>query len=195
MIGSVNLEELKARKYVEEEVLLCTTYGKNTVDVLEAKITELQNWKDHIFNKIPDDGEKGITVHWVISEKSIHGNNSIKAQLMARGFEEGEGSSIRRDSPTCMKESLRLTLVTAASKGWRIGSLDIKAAFLQGQKIKQDVYLKCPKKAGTDKLQKLNKTVYGLGYVSRRRYDKSDFVNHYLDLEEKREKGEEFVMC
>ena len=70
------------------------------------------------------------------------------------------------------KESLRLTLVTAASKGWRIGSLDIKSAFLQGQKIERDVYLKprAPREAGTDKLWKLNKTVYGLGDASRRWY-------------------------
>ena len=86
---------------------------------------------------------------------------------MARSFEEGEDSSIRRDSPTCMKESLRLTLVTAASKGWQIGSLDIKSAFLQGQKIERDVYIKPPKEAGTDRLWKLNKTVYGLGDASR----------------------------
>ena len=136
-IRSVNLEELKASIYVEEEVLLCTQLlGKNNVDVLEAKIRELQNWKDHdVFTEIADDGQNGITVHWIVSEKSIDGNSSIKARLVARGFEEGEDSSIRRDSPTCMKESLRLTLVTALSKGWRIGSLDIKSAFLQGQKI------------------------------------------------------------
>ena len=35
---------------------------------------------------------------------------------MARGFEEGEDNPIRRDSPTCMKGSLRLTLVTAVPK-------------------------------------------------------------------------------
>ena len=58
------LEELKAWKYVEEEVLLCkTTYGKNNVDILEVKIKELQNWKDHdVFTEIPDDGQKRITV-------------------------------------------------------------------------------------------------------------------------------------
>ena len=165
----MNLEELKAWKYVEEEVLLCTiAYGKNNADVLEA-IRELQNWKDHdVFTEITDDGQKRITVHWVISEKSIDGNNSIKARLVARGFGKGEDSPIRRDSPTSTKESLRLTLVTAASKGWRIGSLDIKSAFLQGQKIERDVYLKPPKDAGTDRLWKLNKTVYGLGDASRR---------------------------
>ena len=59
-IRCVNLEELKAWKYVEEEVLLCTTaYGKNNVGVLEAKIRELQNWKDHdVFTEIADDGQR-----------------------------------------------------------------------------------------------------------------------------------------
>ena len=57
--------------------------------------------------------KEGMTVRWVISDKSIDGNNSIKTRLVARGFEEGEDSPIRRDWPICTKESLRLTLVTA----------------------------------------------------------------------------------
>ena len=89
---------------------------------------------------------------------------------MARGFEEGEDRSIRRDSPTCTNESLRLTLVIAASNRWRIGSLNIKSAFLQGQKTEQEVYLKPPKEASTRKLWKLNKIVYGLGDASRMWY-------------------------
>ena len=58
----------------------------------------------------------------------------------------------------------------AASKIWKIGRLDIKSAFLQGQKIERDVYLKPLKEAGTDRLWKLNKTVYGLGDPLRRWY-------------------------
>ena len=41
-----------------------------------------------------------------------YGNNSIKALFVARDFEEGEDSPIRRDWQICTKESLRLTLVT-----------------------------------------------------------------------------------
>ena len=72
-------------------MLLCTTaHGKNNDDVLEAKIRELQNWKYHgVFTEIADDGQKRITVCWVISEKSIDENNSIKARLVARDSEEG----------------------------------------------------------------------------------------------------------
>ena len=40
----------------------------------------------------------------------------------------------------------------AASKIWKIGRLYIKSAFLQGQKIERDVYLKPLKEAGTDRL-------------------------------------------
>ena len=47
-IRSANLEEPKAWKYVEEEVLLCTTaYGKN---VLEAKIRNFRIGKTMMFS-------------------------------------------------------------------------------------------------------------------------------------------------
>ena len=38
----------------------------------------------------------------------------------------------------------------------------MKSAFLQGQPIKREMFIKPPKEAGTDKLQKLLITVYGL---------------------------------
>ena len=43
-------------------MLLCTTaFGKNNVDVFQAKIRELQNCKDHdVFIEIADDGQKTI---------------------------------------------------------------------------------------------------------------------------------------
>ena len=47
----------------------------------------------------------------------------MKACLVARGFEEvGE---IRNDSPTCMKESIRVALSVMVSKEWKCQSLDV----------------------------------------------------------------------
>ena len=48
------------------------------------------------------------------------------------------------------------------SHKWEIKSLDIKSAFLQGQPINSEIFLKPPKEAGADKLWKLLITVYGL---------------------------------
>ena len=48
------------------------------------------------------------------------------------------------------------------SHKWKIKSLDIKSAFLQGQPINREIFLKPPKEAGTEKSWKLLITVYGL---------------------------------
>ena len=76
------------------------------------------------------------------------------------------------DSPTCYKYSLRLIFAVCASKLWKIHSLDITTAFLQGRSIDRDIYVKPPKEAGVpdDKLWKLNVCVYGLGDASRQWY-------------------------
>ena len=88
---------------------------------------------------------------------------------MARGFEDTELRE-RVDSPTCEKSNLRLTIAIAASMGWRINSLDVQSAFLQGEKVEGDIYLKPPKEANTDKVWKLRRYVYGLKQASRKWY-------------------------
>ena len=50
----------------------------------------------------------------------------VKARLVARGFEETNLKDIRKDSPTCGKDSLRLCLTILASKHWKISYPDIK---------------------------------------------------------------------
>ena len=51
---------------------------------------------------------------------------------------------------------------------WKINSIDIKAAFLQGKSIDRDLYLKPPKEAEAQgRLWKLKKAVYGLSDASR----------------------------
>ena len=54
--------------------------------------------------------------------------------------------------------------------GWKINTMDINSAFLQGKPIERDVYLKPPKEAHTKKIWKLNINVYGLDDAPRARY-------------------------
>ena len=77
---------------------------------------------------------------------------------------------IRKDSPTCGKDSLRLCLTLLATMGWQINSLDVKAAFLQGSPIEREVFIIPPREADTNKVWKLKKTVYGLADASRTWY-------------------------
>ena len=62
-----------------------------------------------------------ISTRWVCTEK----DGNVKARLVARGFEDEELKE-RVDSPTCSKSNLRLVVAIAASKEWRINSLDFK---------------------------------------------------------------------
>ena len=107
---------------------------------------------------------------WVITEKYKEGEKFVKARLVARGFEEDQINDIRKDSPTCGKDSLRLSLTLFVSMDWQIHSLDVKSAFLQGNAIEREVYIIPLREVNTNKLWKLNKTVYGLADASRTWY-------------------------
>ena len=104
--------------------------------MLSAKVEEIENWKVHkTFQEVVNKGQSTISVRWVVTKKNKTKENIYKARLVAQGFEEIEKDNIRKDSPTCCKENLRIILSIIVSFKWKIDSLDIKSAFLQGQSI------------------------------------------------------------
>ena len=137
-------------------------------EVENAKDNELRNWlREDVYEVVRDEGQESMSVRWVITPKMIDGKMSTKARLVARGFEE-DSTALRTDSPTCMKDTLRLILAIAVSKKWALNSIDIKAAFLQGNPIERELYLRPPKEASQPgKLWRLKKVVYGLSDASR----------------------------
>ena len=137
-----------------------------TSEIYSAKIKELQNWSDNnVYNEVTDKGQPFMTVRWVITNKGDPSNPTVKAWLVAHGFQETQ--EFRKDSPTCTKECVRLALSLIASMGWSLKSLDIKSAFLQGETIDRTIYIKPPPEAGSDKLWRLNKCIYGLADAPR----------------------------
>ena len=56
---------------------------------------------------------------------------------------------------------------------WPVKTTDIKSAFLQGKRLKRDVYLTPPKEADTPpgKIWKLNQCLYGLNDAARQFYE------------------------
>ena len=147
-----------------EEVLINTiTEPDNSIEIFRAKMNEFENWKDHkVFEEVENEGQRVISVRWVITKKNKDQKLTYKARLVARSFEELDRDNIRTDSPICFKEKFRLVLTIIVSHKWKFKSLDIKSAFLQGQPINREIFLKPPKEAGTDKLWKLLITVYSL---------------------------------
>jgi hypothetical protein len=81
----------------------------------------------------------------VLTEKVDEKTNKmkVKARLVAKGYQE-DTEHLRKDSPTCCKEFLRILFAIAATNQWPIWSLDIKSAFLQGKSIDRELYVKPP---------------------------------------------------
>ena len=131
-----------------------------------AKMKELWSWKEQkVYTEVEDEGQQCISVRWVMRPKIIGGKVSIKARLVARGYEED--NNFRTDSPNSTKEGLCVVLSVFLSLNWSIKSIDVVTAFLQGKPMKREVYLRPPKEALTNKLWQLNKCVYGLSDASR----------------------------
>ena len=155
----------------DTEVALLNSKLDTVVDVEmnNAKMQELEAWRSHnVFDEVVDEGQQTISVRWVITPKVVDGIPSVKARLVAKGFQEQQ--DFRKDSPTCSRESIRLTLAVISSKKWKLQGFDIRRAFLQGGPIDRTVYLKPPPEANTSMLWKLNKCVYGLVDASRAFY-------------------------
>lgn len=142
-LGSLNMAELDLWEYINEEILLCS--NDDTHDVLHAKMVELEKLTRHeVFTEVENEGYKLIDTRWILTENWKNGKKQTKARLVAIGFQEKDTNNLRKDSPTCLKESLSLVLCIASSNTWTVRVLDIKSAFLQGHTIQRDVYLKPP---------------------------------------------------
>lgn len=147
-------------------------YGSSTDSARfdNAKQQEIQKWKDlGTFVEVEDTGQSRVSTRWVCTEKLKGGKLTLKARLVARGFEE-DSSQLRTDSPTCSKESLRMVLCILAGNNWELKTIDIKSAYLQGHPISRDLFLQPPNDAKTEKLWKLLKTPYGLVDAGRHWY-------------------------
>ena len=171
-----NLENSKSdSESADNSFADCTDllYMTSEEEVIQAKKAELGSWvENNVFSLVPDTGQHKIKTRWVHTRKQANGKVVVKARLVAKGFQDENSTTVRSDSPTCSKESLRVVLAVIATNGWECNSLDVKTAFLQGKKLEREVFLDPPKKAEVlkGKIWKLNKCVYGLSDASREWY-------------------------
>ncbi len=143
----------------EEEVLLSSIvlYDQSVID---AKQAELEKFKANaVYDEVENEGQSTIGVRWVVTKKTSSGE--VKARLVALGYQE-QSEEIRKDSPTCNKDTIRIVITLVLAYHWKIQHIDVQAAFLQGKKIVRNVFIIPPKEAETNKLWKLNKCIYGL---------------------------------
>jgi Reverse transcriptase (RNA-dependent DNA polymerase) len=115
-----------------------------------------------------------ISTRWVLTVKTREdGTKRYKARLVARGFEDVERNSVTRDSPTASSGAQRLVLQALVEHQWLPTSWDFETAFLQGNALRRDVYLKPPLEYATPgSCWRLCKPVYGLVSAPKAWYDR-----------------------
>ena len=90
-------------------------------------------------------------------------NQPFKARLFMRGDLEKGKEKIRADSPTASKETLKLALIVAANEGFKVKTVDIKSAFLEGKSLERQIYVSPPAEANrVGKLWLLKQAAYGI---------------------------------
>ena len=162
--GFVNIIEI-AETYVK----LIPKRFHDHPKIIDAKRKEIG--KLHEFGALKLVDAKGQTnivpTKWVITEieNDDKGTQSelYKARLVMRGDLEEGVESVRRDSPTILKPSLRILLHLSRQFDWKMKCGDIKSAFLQGKDVRRKIFVKPPKEAevSDNKLWQLVKSVYG----------------------------------
>merc|ERR1711954_505073 len=173
-VGAKYLQVEKSVYFMDYEVFSVEVpvkeHGKP--EIIQAKNNEVENLKTYeTFEEILDEGQTTIGSKWVITEKQKHDGQKqdYKARLVAQGFKEIDQP--QSDSPTAAKESFKLLLALSANFGFKIVSMDIRAAFLQAKTLDREVFVRPPKdieKEGV--IWKLLKPLYGLDDASRKFY-------------------------
>ena len=173
---SINWDDISEWREVvdaEEQVVLLTADEELSQEVIDAKEKEVVNLiENDVFEEVKDVGQSCVSCKWIITSKEKEEGKVVKARLVARGFEERMNTA-RTDSPTCSRQSLRMAFVTASTMNWTIQSLDITSAFLQGNGIERNVYLRPPTEVNSEgMIWKLKRCIYGLNDAPRAWYDR-----------------------
>lgn len=116
-------------------------------------------------------GRKAIKSKWVFKIKSNDEGEVIryKARLVAKGCAQRYGIDYTETfSPVVRYNSIRYLLAFAVQHDLHIHQMDAVTAFLQGD-LDEDIFMEQPEEYqdGTDKVCKLNRSIYGLKQAGR----------------------------
>lgn len=116
-------------------------------------------------------GKRAISTKWIFKTKRNNDGEIIrhKARLVARGFSQRYGIDYEETySPVVRYTSIRVLMSIAAIEKLKIHQMDAVTAYLQGD-IDEEIYIKQPEgyEDGTDRVCRLNRSIYGLKQAGR----------------------------
>ena len=125
------IEEHKKNEIVE-------IYINNHLCYEEAKLKELESWKDNnAYETVENQNQKCLSVCWICSVKQTNKGLKPTASIVACVFEEDSLKTSEKESPNASKDFAILTLLsTIITYNWNLKSIDIKTAFLLGEFLK-----------------------------------------------------------
>ena len=108
-----------------------------------------------------------VETRWVLTWKDLDGKRTVKARLVARGFQDPDLAEGLVDAPSCVSlRSSHLQVISLSTlKKWKLWSLDVKNAFLQADPFPREVYLQAPPEwcpRLPSRIWRLNAPAYGL---------------------------------
>ncbi|KAK1419880.1 hypothetical protein QVD17_29300 [Tagetes erecta] len=142
------------------------------LDAMKVEMDSIEKNKVWDLVHLPQ-GQKTIGLEWVFKlKKNPDGTpKRYRARLVAKGYIQQFGIDYEEVfSPVARLETVRLIMALAASEGWELHHLDVKAAFLHGD-LNELIYVEQPKAfeiRGKERMvYKLKKALYGLKQASR----------------------------
>lgn len=120
-----------------------------------------------IVDKVPCN-RKAINSMWIFTVKDNVNSPRYKARLVAKGCSQRPGMDYSETfAPVAKMSAVRTLLSIAVHDDLYVHQMDVKTAFLYGL-LEEEIYMKLPiDEQGTQKICKLNRTIYGLKQASR----------------------------
>ena len=164
--GWIHMENILDLTFTSDETPRIVMFSNPWI--VRAKFKELKRWTDNnVFEEVMDVGQDTILTRWLITEtgmeEGVEGVDTI-ARIVARGF-EGDTDYWSKKSKVplrCGTDIVRLMTAIASSKMWVCQSIDMKDAYLKGDDIKQEIFLKPPDEFCIGKLWRLKKKISGI---------------------------------
>ena len=128
---------------------------KERKEFRDSDAKEWQQWvRNHVVKRLSKDEEAKIPRHLIFKAplRMVRVNKQTKAlapliaksRLVVPGHRDPGLGYFRSDSPTATLQAVRISKAIAVRNGWKGWSFDVTTAFLSGENLQRNVYVRAP---------------------------------------------------